>query len=43
VGELATILVPFGVRMAAVRWHLTTPTPADLARWFRRKPKQPAP
>jgi uncharacterized membrane protein YeiH len=43
VGELLTIVVAFAVRMAAVRWHLTTPTPADLPRWWRgRRSKPPA-
>jgi uncharacterized membrane protein YeiH len=43
-GEVGTILVGFGLRLAAVRWHLTAPSPGDLPRWLRgRGPKPPAP
>src|SRR5579871_916429 len=37
VSELTTIGVTAVLRLAALRWHLTAPTPDDVARFLRRR------
>jgi uncharacterized membrane protein YeiH len=36
-GEAATIATAAGVRLAAMRWHITSPTPDDIERWRRSR------
>ncbi len=35
-GELTTVAVAAGIRLGAIRWHVTTPTPSDVAELWRR-------
>ncbi len=37
VSELTTIGVTAALRLAALRWHLTAPTPDDVARFLRQR------
>ena len=36
-GELTTVAVAAGIRLAAMRWHVTTPTPGDIVELWRRR------